>query len=72
MIADQGGERVSQVLTSDTPEVALLIGPEGGWTDRERAHAEEVGMRRVTLGTTMLRAETAAVVGCFAALSALH
>ncbi len=71
-IADQGGEPVSQVITSATPEVALLIGPEGGWTDRERTHAEEVGMRRVTLGTTVLRAETAAVVGCFALLSALH
>ena len=71
-IADQGGEPVSQVLTSAVSEVALLIGPEGGWTDRERAHAEEVGMRRITLGTTMLRAETAAVAGCFAALSALH
>jgi 16S rRNA (uracil1498-N3)-methyltransferase len=67
-IADQGGEPVSQVITSSTPEAALLIGPEGGWTDRERAHAEEAGMRRVTLGTTMLRAETAAVVGCFAFL----
>ena len=34
----------------------LLIGPEGGWTD-----AELGDLRRVSLGSTVLRAETAAI-----------
>ncbi|MBT5753598.1 MAG: 16S rRNA (uracil(1498)-N(3))-methyltransferase [Acidimicrobiaceae bacterium] len=36
----------------------ILIGPEGGWSDRERAMVPAV----VDLGPTVLRAETAAVV----------
>lgn len=39
----------------------LLVGPEGGWTDDERA-----GRATVSLGSTVLRAETAAVAAGFA------
>jgi 16S rRNA (uracil1498-N3)-methyltransferase len=49
--ADRGGERPSLA----TP--VLLVGPEGGWSDAERA----APLRRVGLGPTVLRAETAAV-----------
>lgn len=45
--------------------VSIFIGPEGGWTDDELEQAKQHGMSVVTLGNTMLRAETAAVVGCF-------
>ena len=41
--------------------IALLTGPEGGWTDRERAAIVEAGWRAVSLGSTILRAETAAI-----------
>jgi len=44
---------------SDT--VALLIGPEGGWTDAERALAIAAGWTPVSLGPLILRAETAAI-----------
>ena len=37
----------------------VLVGPEGGWTDEERAGRVLVG-----LGATMLRTETAAVTAC--------
>ncbi len=37
----------------------LIVGPEGGWTDRERVFAE--GCVRASLGPRVLRAETAAV-----------
>jgi 16S rRNA (uracil1498-N3)-methyltransferase len=40
---------------------ALLLGPEGGWTDRERESAAEAGWTKVSLGPQVLRAETAAV-----------
>jgi len=41
--------------------VALLVGPEGGWTDEERGEASKAGWRAVSLGPQILRAETAAV-----------
>ena len=40
--------------------VALLIGPEGGWTDPERTLAAGAGWQSVSLGPMVLRAETAA------------
>jgi len=46
---------------SDT--VALLLGPEGGWDPEERAKAVAAGWAPVSLGKTVLRAETAAVAG---------
>lgn len=42
---------------------ALLIGPEGGWSDRERETLRAAGWSAVSLGPRVLRAETAAVVG---------
>jgi 16S rRNA (uracil1498-N3)-methyltransferase len=48
--------------------VALLIGPEGGWTDVERAAAADAGVVRYGLGARVLRAETAPL----AALAALR
>jgi 16S rRNA (uracil1498-N3)-methyltransferase len=39
--------------------VVLLIGPEGGWTDRERELIAAAGWRSVSLGREILRAETA-------------
>ena len=46
----------------EAPETAaLLLGPEGGWTDRERELAAAAGWTPVSLGPQVLRAETAAV-----------
>lgn len=42
-------------------QIALLIGPEGGWVEEERRAAEEIGWRKVTIGQQILRAETAAI-----------
>ena len=41
--------------------VALLVGPEGGWTDDERAGFAPAGWIAVSMGPLILRAETAAV-----------
>jgi 16S rRNA (uracil1498-N3)-methyltransferase len=49
---------------------ALLIGPEGGWSERERSELRAAGWRAVGLGARVLRAETAAVVGAAALLLA--
>ncbi len=41
--------------------IALLVGPEGGWTPGERARALEADWCAVSLGPQILRAETAAI-----------
>jgi len=54
-LADRGGR---------TPTLArptVLVGPEGGWSEQERAAASDVGVPAVGLGPHVLRAETAAV-----------
>jgi 16S rRNA (uracil1498-N3)-methyltransferase len=40
---------------------ALMLGPEGGWTDAEREQAISAGWTAISLGPQILRAETAAV-----------
>ncbi len=58
-----------QLLASATvPSAALAIGPEGGWTDKEVAAAQNVAFREASLGKLILRTETAVV----AALAALN
>ena len=44
------------------PQVALLIGPEGGFSEEEISIARQLGMVTVTLGARILRMETAAVI----------
>jgi 16S rRNA (uracil1498-N3)-methyltransferase len=50
-------------LTGTSPSVALVVGPEGGLTGEEVAALERAGGVAVTLGSNILRAERAAVVG---------
>ena len=47
-------------------DLTLLVGPEGGWTERELALAEETAK----LGPRNLRVDTAALVGLAVALAA--
>jgi len=42
----------------------VLIGPEGGFSDREAAAAEDHGFGTFTLGPRILRAETASITAC--------
>jgi len=42
---------------------ALMLGPEGGWTDAEREQASTAGWISCSLGPTILRAETAGIAG---------
>jgi 16S rRNA (uracil1498-N3)-methyltransferase len=50
------------VLTRVMPPAALLVGPEGGFTDEEQRLLASVA-RPVSLGPRVLRAETAALAG---------
>ncbi len=60
-------ESTAPPFLSELPEkraaadhVAVMLGPEGGWTDGERRMAAEAGWLPVSLGPLVLRAETAA------------
>lgn len=50
-----------RALPGRLESAAFLLGPEGGWTDRERELASAAGWSAVSLGPQVLRAETAAV-----------
>lgn len=45
----------------DDGGIALLIGPEGGWSGAERELVEKGGWQAVSLGPQILRTETAAI-----------
>ncbi len=46
----------------ETLKFALLVGPEGGWSPEEEAYFAEAQIPTRSVGPTVLRAETAAVV----------
>ena len=50
--------------------VSLVIGPEGGFTHEEAALAAQLGLKSVSLGTRILRCETAPVAALAAVLYA--
>jgi 16S rRNA (uracil1498-N3)-methyltransferase len=51
-----------------TPNAALAIGPEGGWTDTELDMARSAGFAEASLGKLILRTETA-VIASLAAIN---
>ncbi|CAM3437943.1 16S rRNA (uracil(1498)-N(3))-methyltransferase [Marinicrinis lubricantis] len=47
--------------SSRKPVIAVIVGPEGGFTEEETAQAEHAGCYLITLGKRILRTETAAM-----------
>ena len=56
----------------DVESVLLIIGPEGGLTNKEVEDAKAAGARCVTFGKRVLRSETAAIAGCAAIMYELE
>lgn len=61
VIADQHGAAWTDELRSGASRVRVLVGPEGGFTDREMDQAVRAGAVRASFGGHVLRIETAAV-----------
>jgi 16S rRNA (uracil1498-N3)-methyltransferase len=66
------GLREVLLAHSGASEVMLAVGPEGGWTPAEEAWFQDKGWLAASLGETILRAETAAIVASALAMDALR
>ncbi len=53
-------------------DVVLAVGPEGGWTESEAELFQQAGWIAASLGSTILRAETAAIAAMAVLASELH
>lgn len=57
------GRSLGQLLRKpETERIALVVGPEGGFTDDEVDEAGRAGLVPVSLGSRILRTETAAII----------
>lgn len=65
-----GGTSLRQLVSDDTKQVSIFIGPEGGFAEEEVALAKSYGAKIGSLGTRIFRTETAATAA-LAAIMAL-
>lgn len=61
---DPSGKEFSGTAKS-ARQAGIFVGPEGGWDESEVQGARDAGMRLVSLGGLVLRAETAVIVASF-------
>lgn len=55
------GFHAPQQSKASHPSVLLLVGPEGGWTEEEERAIKDCGFEALSLGSLVLRSETAAI-----------
>lgn len=70
LVLDPTATHGLRAFASHAPDFTLLVGPEGGFSERELAAARAAGCAGVRLGPRILRTETAGVAA-LAALQAL-
>jgi 16S rRNA (uracil1498-N3)-methyltransferase len=58
---ESGSKSLMEVLNGFAGEVLLVIGPEGGWTERELTKFSQAGYVAAGLTPSILRTETAAI-----------
>jgi 16S rRNA (uracil1498-N3)-methyltransferase len=63
---------LKDALATAASDVVLALGPEGGWTDSELDQFRDATWSPVSLGNTILRAETAAIAAVAVVLSELQ
>jgi 16S rRNA (uracil1498-N3)-methyltransferase len=78
LAGSEGDTRLGAILQSHSSgvetgdEMTLAVGPEGGWADGELTWFYDMGWVAASLGDTILRAETAAIVATALAFDALR
>jgi 16S rRNA (uracil1498-N3)-methyltransferase len=68
---NERSEKIREALAEAAAPVIFAVGPEGGWSEEELAQFSDAGWRSVTMGSTILRAETAAIAAMAAAAAIL-
>lgn len=65
-LAGEEGHGLREALqgAKETRQVAVFVGPEGGLTPEEGQTGRKAGLTAVSLGSRILRTETAAIVAC--------
>ena len=63
IFSERGGESLAEVSAKlrDVAQLSLCVAPEGGWSERELRRAASWGFTPVSLGSRILRTETAAI-----------
>lgn len=64
--------RLAELFSGEGTEAILAIGPEGGWTEDELNLFQKERWVSASLGSTILRAETAAIAATALAISLLN
>jgi len=72
-VFDMGGlpyRSIKHTLSTEGGSISFFIGPEGGWTDSERELVQTyTNIKVVSLGNTVLRAETACIIAGYESLT---
>lgn len=61
VVAEQGDTEISSINHQISKPMAVLIGPEGGWSDEEKQYFADNNIKHISLSGFTLRAETAAI-----------
>ncbi len=69
VVLDRGESREAREIGAENGRLAILVGPEGGWSPDERELFARLELPRWSLGERVLRIETAAVVAAGLALA---
>ena len=65
----QGGHRLEDLVAPADGSACIAIGPEGGWSPRDRATLQAAGFTGLRLGPRVLRTETAGLAAIAALLA---
>lgn len=59
---ERAGEEIDLSSLSDYQNIGIIVGPEGGFSEKEKEEIISSGAKSITLGKRILRSETASIV----------
>jgi 16S rRNA (uracil1498-N3)-methyltransferase len=69
---NERSEKIREALSKAATPVIFAVGPEGGWTEEELSQFNTAGWHSVSMGSTILRAETAVIAALAVATAILE